>query len=45
MEKHEKKLWPIISEINGVVLTTDEIALEPKKYCRNVRDVSIRKET
>lgn len=39
MEKHEKNLWSIISEINGVVLTTDKIALESKKYCRNVSDV------
>lgn len=41
----KKNLWPIISEINGIVLTTDEISLEPKKYGRNVSDVSIRKET
>lgn len=45
MENHGKNLWPIVSEINGVVPTTDEIALEPKKYCRNVRDISIRKDT
>lgn len=41
----KKNLWPIISEINGIVLTTDEVVLEPKKYARNVSDVSIRKET